>query len=52
MGLGGKGAIPERLFIVPLKDISEPFMLLSQLEKYEKKIDANFYYDYEEEELK
>ena len=52
LGLGGKGAIPERLFIVPLKDISEPFMLISQLEKYEKKIDANFYYDYEDEELK
>lgn len=52
IGLGGKGATPEKLFIVPLSDISKPFMLINQLKKYDKNVDANFYYDYEKEELK
>ena len=52
IGLGGKGATPEKLYIVPLKDISKPFLFLSELKKYEKKVDANFYFDYKEDELK
>ena len=53
IGLGGKGASPDRLFIVPLQDISEPFMLLSELKKYEKRdLKANFYFDYKKEELR
>lgn len=52
IGLGGKGGTPERLFVVPLKDIDKPFMFISELKKYEKKVDANFFYDYKEEELK
>ena len=52
IGLEGKGATPERLFIVPLKKISKPFILLTQLKKYEKKVGANFYFDYVKKELK
>ena len=52
IGLGGKSAAPERLFIVPLKDISKPFMLLTQLEKYEKEVKTSFHYYYKEQELK
>ena len=51
IGLGGKGGTPKKLYIVPLEDISKPFMFLNQLRKYEKNIDANFYYDYKKEEL-
>lgn len=52
LGLEGKGAAPERLFIVPLKVITKPFMLLIQLNKYEKKVGANFYFDYVKKQLK
>lgn len=52
IGLGGKGGTPKKLYIVPLEDISKPFMFLNQLRKYEKNIDANFYYDYKKEELR
>lgn len=52
LGLEGKGGSPERLFIVPLKKISKPSMTLKQLKKYEKKVTANFYFDYVRRELK
>ena len=52
IGLAGKGAAPQRLFIIPLKNIRKPFMKLVQLKKYEKKVGANFYFDFEKKELK
>ena len=52
LGLGGKAESPDRLYIVPLDKISKPFMTMSQLKKYEKKVDANFYYDYKKRVLK
>lgn len=52
IGLGGKADSPEKLYIVPLEKITKPFILISQLEKYEKKLDANFYYDYKKEVLR
>lgn len=52
IGLGGKGDSPEKLYIVPLNKISKPFLFISQLKKYEKSVDANFYYDYKKNELK
>ena len=30
----------------------KPFMFFSELKKYEKNVDANFYYDFENEQLK
>lgn len=52
IGLGGVSDSPEKLYIVPLKKISKPFMFINQLKKYEKKVDANFYYDYKKDVLK
>ena len=52
LGLGGKGGSPEKLYIVPLKDISEPFILLTELKKYEKNVGANFFFDYKKGDLK
>ena len=46
IGRGGKGATPDKLYIVPLDDISKPFMFLGQLKKYEKNVKADFYFDY------
>lgn len=52
IGLGAKGAKPAKLYIVPLKDISKPFMYLNQLKKYEKNVDKNFFFDYNEKILR
>lgn len=52
IGLGGKGAAPSKLYIVPLKEISKPFMFLDQLKKYEMLVGKNFYFDYKERMLK
>ncbi len=52
LGLGGTGASPEKLFVVPLADISKPFMHINELKKYEKEMKTNFFYDYEKEELR
>ena len=53
VGLGGRAAAPKRLFILPLQDITESFMYLSDLKKYEKKdVGANFYFDYKKVELR
>ena len=46
IGRGGKGATPDKLYIVPLDDISKLFMFLCQLKKYEKNVKADFYFDY------
>lgn len=51
LGLAGKGTAPERLFIVPIQKIKKPFIHLSHLKKYEKKVGANFYFDYVKKEL-
>lgn len=46
IGLGGKGAAPEKLYVVPLKDISNPFTTIGELERYEKNIEKNFFFDF------
>lgn len=51
IGLGGKGAAPERLFIIPLKDISKPFMFFNQLKPYEAEIRKDFFFDHKKVEL-
>lgn len=45
IGLGGKGNVPERLFIVSLENLDTNFLYLNQLEKFEKKVDSDFYFD-------
>ena len=52
IGLGGVGAEPEQLFVVPLRDMRTNFINFKTLEKYEKKIDGNFFYDIEKKVLK
>lgn len=45
IGLGGKGDKPKHLFIVPIENLYYNFLYLNQLEKYEKKVDSDFYFD-------
>jgi hypothetical protein len=52
IGLGSSGAYPERLFILPLKDINNSFIHIDVLSKYEKDMKENFFFDYEKGELK
>lgn len=52
LGLGGTGDNPEKLYVVPLVEISKPFMHISELKKYEKKMKTNFFYDHEKGELR
>ena len=52
IGIGSKGHSPQKLYVVPLKDIESNFIYLDKLEKYEKKIEKNFFFDMKTKELK
>lgn len=52
IGIGGKGNSPEQLYIIPLQEINTNFLSMNELKKYEKKIDTNFFFDNETNELK
>ena len=51
IGIGGKAASPEQLYIVPLRDIDDNFISIEKLEKYEKNINSSFFFDVENKEL-
>ena len=52
IGIGGKAVSPEKLFIVPLQSIESNFIHIKELNKYERKVEDNFYYDIKTKELK
>ena len=52
IGIGGKGTEPEQLYIIPLQEITTNFLSMNELKKFEKKIDMNFFFDSETNELK
>lgn len=52
LGLGGKGASPGELYVVPLKDVTKPFMHINELEKYKKDMNENFFFDLKKGELR
>jgi hypothetical protein len=45
LGVGGKASKPEWLYLIPLKDLKEPFITKNDLLKYKKEMWANFYLD-------
>lgn len=51
IGLGGKGESPEELYVVPLKDVSKPFMHINELEKYKKDMKGSFFFDFKKDKL-
>jgi hypothetical protein len=52
IGVGGKGKSPEQIYIVPLQNIENNFIPMTELKKYEKVIDRDFFFDIETNELK
>ncbi len=52
IGMGGKGISPEKLYVIPLKDIDKNYIHKSKLSRYEKDIENNFFYDYKTKKLK
>lgn len=52
IGVGGSGAKPEQLFIVPLRKIKSNFISSSVLQRYQKKLTTDFYYDVQAEALR
>ena len=52
IGIGGKAISPEQLYVVPLQEIDNNFILIRELKKYEKKVNGNFYFDIETKQLK
>jgi hypothetical protein len=52
IGIGGKGINPEQLYIIPLKEIENPFLSTNYLKKYRKDIYKDFFFDAIAEELR
>lgn len=52
IGVGGTGAEPKNLYIVPLKEASETFISSDRLQEYKKNIDKNFFFDNKTKVLK
>lgn len=52
IGIGGKGKSPKQLFVVPLKKIDNNFIHIKELNKYEKKVGSEFFFDINTKELK
>lgn len=52
IGIGGSGAKPEQLYVVPLNKIKSSFIHANVLKKYKKRIDSDFFYDIQTQELR
>jgi hypothetical protein len=52
IGVGGTGANPENLYILPLKNIESNFISSDKLKEYEKKGNSDFFFDIKTKELK
>jgi len=52
IGIGGKGMLPERFYIIPLSETDNNYIHISKLNKYEKDIQSNFFFDMKTNELK
>lgn len=52
IGIGGKASKPEHLYILPLKRIKSTFLHIDFLQKFEKIIDRDFYFDQKNEVLR
>ncbi|MBI9037488.1 MAG: hypothetical protein JEY97_05075 [Bacteroidales bacterium] len=52
IGIGGEADSPEYLYIVPLKIIESNFIHISELKKFKKNVDKDFYFDNKTKKLK
>ena len=44
LGIGGKASAPEELYLIPLKDLKDPYVSEDKLSKYKKKVNCDFYF--------
>lgn len=51
IGIGGKAANPDQLFIVPLKEMESGFIPYAVLKRFQKKGDKNFFFEPETQRL-
>lgn len=52
LGIGGKASDPAELYILPVQELTKPFLHKDRIGKYRKKIDADFFYDQESKTLR
>lgn len=52
IGVGGKALSPEKLYVVPLKELAGNFIPIAKLKRYEKYMDSNFFFNPETKELR
>lgn len=52
LGVGGKASSPNELYILPIQELTKPFLHKDGIGKYRKKIDADFFYDQDEGNLR
>lgn len=51
LGIGGKASSPAELYILPVQELTKPFLHKDRIGKYRKKIDADFFFDHESQTL-
>ena len=51
IGVGGKGSLPEHVYMVPLDNLQNPFINMSELNKYQKRDNGNFHFNDERMQL-
>jgi hypothetical protein len=47
LGVGGKAASPDELYILPIEELTKPFLHKDRIGKYRKKLDTDFFFDQE-----
>lgn len=52
LGIGGKPSNPDELYVLPVSELNKPLIHKAALGKYRKKIDADFYFDQDLQELR
>jgi hypothetical protein len=51
LGIGGKASDPAELYILPVQELTQPYIHKDRIGKYRKKIDADFFFDQESNTL-
>ncbi|WP_157593029.1 hypothetical protein [Rufibacter tibetensis] len=51
VGIDGEAASPKSLYVIPLKEIKDNFIHVSQLKKFEKDVNEKFFFDLKSEVL-
>lgn len=52
LGIGGKASSPEELYILPVQELTKPYIPKDRIGKFRKKIDSDFFFDQESGQLR